>query len=88
MCPSGSIISTTTTTTTITSLITTTSTTCVFPNGYTVAPSDTAKAYKKGPSKVKFSQATSFCAADQAWLVMPKSADDIDDIAQYDSKNC
>ena len=63
-------------------------TTCVFPNGYTVAPSDSAKAYKKGPNKVKFSQAASFCAADQAWLVMPKSADDIDDIAQYDSKNC
>ena len=29
----------------------------------------------------------SFCKADHAWLVMPKSTDDIDDIAQYDSEN-
>ena len=75
-------------TTTMSTTTTTSISACVFPNGYTVAPSNTAKAYRKGPSKVKFSQAVSFCAVDQAWLVMPKSADDIDDIAQYDSKNC
>ena len=41
----------------------------------------------KGGHKKKFSEAMSFCKADHAWLVMPKSTDDIDDIADYDSEN-
>ena len=60
---------------------------CNFPSNYTVAPSDATKAYRKGANEVKFSEAASFCKADRAWLVMPKSTDDIDDIAEHDSEN-
>ena len=41
----------------------------------------------KGANVMRFSDAASFCKGDRAWLVMPKSTDDIDDIAVYDSEN-
>ena len=60
---------------------------CSFPNGYTVASSNTRKAYKKlNNTTVNFINAGDKCKGHSAWLVMPKTTDDMADILVYDSK--
>ena len=56
--------------------------TCEMPNGYTLASSNSRKAYKKITEKVNHTEAQTACKADKAWLAMPKSSDDMADINQ------
>ena len=58
--------------------------TCEMPNGYTLASSNSRKAYKKmtGGIKMNHTEAQTACKADKAWLAMPKSSDDLADINQ------
>ena len=51
------------------------------PPGYTLASSNTRKAYKMIGS-LNYSDAQTACKADKSWLAMPKSSDDMADIYQ------
>ena len=55
--------------------------TCDMPPGYTLASSNTRKAYKMIAS-LSYSDAQTACKADKSWLAMPKSSDDLADINQ------
>ena len=60
---------------------------CAFPNNYTVASSNVRKAYKKlNNTTVNFINAGAKCKGHSAWLVMPKTTDDMADLLVYDSK--
>ena len=61
--------------------------TCPLPYGYTVASSNARKAYKMAGSTGSQVDAVAMCKADAAWLVMPKSSDDLADIQSYNCKN-
>ena len=61
--------------------------TCPLPYGYTVASSNTRKAYKMAGSTGSQLDAVAMCRADAAWLVMPKSSNDLADIQSYNCKN-
>ena len=59
--------------------------TCDMPPGYTLASSNTRKAYKMIGS-FSYSDAQTACKADKSWLAMPKSSDDLADINQLCNK--
>ena len=61
--------------------------TCPLPYGYTVASSNARKAYKMVGTTGSRLDAVAMCKADAAWIVMPKSSNDLADIQSYNCKN-
>ena len=57
-----------------------------FPDGYTAGSSNARKAYQMMGITANHSEAQLMCKADEAWLVMPKTSDDIADILVYGGK--
>ena len=55
------------------------------PTGYTLASSNTRKAYKMIGS-LSYTDAQTACKAEKSWLAMPKSSDDLADINQLGNK--
>ena len=52
------------------------------PVNYTLQPTNPRKGYKKLASKMSYTDGQAACKADNGWLAMPKSSEDVADINQ------
>ena len=59
---------------------------CNYPDGYALAASGAAKAYKKLTPTMEFTEAQYACDQDGATLYMPKTVQDLNDINEYGGK--